>query len=216
MRLWIVPLVVCVLLLASWPFRWERYEPVREADVLIRVRDRWTGHWWEVNPLFGTTEPIISSSLIEQRAARLERAQPAELVAAQIREEQEEREREERERKEREEWERKERERLQQEQKTPAKDSGVLWWDPETGQYTTTKPEYKPFLERYPQWARFYPDPEPPRPLSPSPAERLAAQQLSQEARYCRNCAAGVWAVLVAGSLVTTVVLYRRERASSS
>jgi hypothetical protein len=49
--LWLIPLVVLILLLAAWPFRW-----VKEATqtipltgtTIVHLRDRWTGQRWKV------------------------------------------------------------------------------------------------------------------------------------------------------------------------
>lgn len=157
MRPWIISLVVCVLLLAAWPLRWENHESARDGMLVeIHVRDRWIGQWWSVNPHTGMTEPKISNSLIEQRAARLEQEQP-ELVKARVREQQE--------------W----------LQRVRVAFPHLDLTHPLAGRPTT-------------------------------PAERLAAQRLVQEAWNSRNLATGGWAALIAGSFVAAVVLYRREQ----
>lgn len=46
-RLWIVTLILCVLLMIAYPFRWEKGPTQTEAGLkIIHLRDRWTGQNW--------------------------------------------------------------------------------------------------------------------------------------------------------------------------
>ncbi len=50
-HVWVIPAIVCLLLLAAWPFRWEK-GPIQTAHVsngdlkIVHLRDRWTGQAW--------------------------------------------------------------------------------------------------------------------------------------------------------------------------
>ncbi|BAF61060.1 MAG: hypothetical protein HPY89_12890 [Pelotomaculum sp.] len=46
-RAWIIPVVICLLLLAAWPFRWEKGPVQSDSKAKIaHMRDRWTGQAW--------------------------------------------------------------------------------------------------------------------------------------------------------------------------
>ncbi|MEW6274944.1 MAG: hypothetical protein AB1556_07515 [Bacillota bacterium] len=46
-RAWIIPAVICLLLLAAWPLRWEKGPVQSDSKAkIIHMRDRWTGQAW--------------------------------------------------------------------------------------------------------------------------------------------------------------------------
>ncbi|RPF47104.1 hypothetical protein EDD75_1377 [Thermodesulfitimonas autotrophica] len=48
-RAWIIPAVMCLLLLAAWPFRWEKgpTQTVNNGALkIVHLRDHWTGQAW--------------------------------------------------------------------------------------------------------------------------------------------------------------------------
>lgn len=61
-RAWMVPLVICLLLLSAWVLRWDR--EVIAGDVY--VLDRWVNQWWVVDSQTGTAMAICAK-VKEQR-----------------------------------------------------------------------------------------------------------------------------------------------------
>ncbi len=59
-RAWIIPTVIFLVLLAAWPFRWEK-TPYRSRttdkgfEEYRFMRDRWTGDWWQIVLGFNST-----------------------------------------------------------------------------------------------------------------------------------------------------------------
>lgn len=78
-RKWVIPLIICILLIAAYAFRWEQGPTLTEKDLkIIPLRDRWTGQVWiktygirnEI-VLGGEMEPVIPQKLIEERKVEI-------------------------------------------------------------------------------------------------------------------------------------------------
>jgi len=60
-RAWIIPAVICIGLLAAWPFRWEKGPVQSEGEgKIVHMRDRWTGQAWVA--LYGVFDGQFVSS----------------------------------------------------------------------------------------------------------------------------------------------------------
>lgn len=78
-RKWIIPLALCILLLAAWAFRWEQ-GPTQTADAfkIVHIKDRWTGQAWislygkSNGKLYsGEMEPVPTQQSIQVRKTQI-------------------------------------------------------------------------------------------------------------------------------------------------
>jgi hypothetical protein len=95
-RAWIIPAVIFLILLAAWPFRWEK-TPSQSRTINGRfaskgyeeyqfMRDRWTGGWWLIAlgfdsdrdvTFYSVTMPVVPSNSVVPDAYNVARHQRA-------------------------------------------------------------------------------------------------------------------------------------------
>lgn len=73
-RAWIIPIAICLLSSAAWPFRWEK-GPTQSyrMSTVVHMRDRWTGQEWiaSYERYSSSIFPVFSEEDIEEKKEQI-------------------------------------------------------------------------------------------------------------------------------------------------
>lgn len=183
-RVWIIPAVICLLLLAAWPLRWEKGPVQSDSKAkIIHMRDRWTGQSWVA--LYGVVDGQLLSGEMRPVPPQADIAKRKEQILASPEEVQK-----------RQELEKKLAEYEEKVKHLPPK------WDDKGNWRPFTKEELE-LIDVTEEKANLQ-----------KQAETAARSDLSYFAWQKRNIATGIWTGLVALSAVMAGILFIRNSRS--